>query len=81
MDESLKNTLPADVLSILRAREVGIAKIAEADSQPGSGGAWDEVEALAKVMVEKGDAPTNAQAIAKVLDDNPALYKGYRAEQ
>ena len=46
-----------------------------------SGGAWDEVEALAKVMVEKKLAPSQAQAVTKVLEDNPKLYDRYTAEQ
>ena len=45
------------------------------------GGAWDEVEALAKVMVEKGDAPTKEQAIDKVLAANTELHERYNAEQ
>lgn len=45
------------------------------------GGAWDEVEALAKVMVDKNEAPTKEQAIAKVLDKNPELFDRYNAEQ
>ena len=45
------------------------------------GGAWDEVEALAKVMVDKNEAPTKEQAIAKVLDKNPELHERYNAEQ
>lgn len=45
------------------------------------GGAWDEVEALAKNMVEKKLSPTKEQAIAKVLEDNPELFDRYNAEQ
>ncbi len=45
------------------------------------GGAWDEVEALAKVMVDKKLAPTKEQAIAKVYEQHPELYERYVAEQ
>ena len=46
-----------------------------------SGGAWEEAEALAKVMVDKKLAPTQEQAITKVFEDNPELYSRYTAEQ
>lgn len=45
------------------------------------GSAWAEVEAQAKVMVEKKLAPTQAQAITKVLEGNAELYERYQVEQ
>ena len=39
------------------------------------------IEALAKVMVEKKLAPTQAQAITKVLEENKELYERYTTEQ
>ena len=46
-----------------------------------SGDAWAEVQSKAREMVEKKLAPTEAQAIDKVLQDHPELYDRYQAEQ
>lgn len=46
-----------------------------------SGDAWAEVQSKAREMVEKKLAPTEAQAIDKVLQDHPELYERYQAEQ
>lgn len=64
--------------------QANLARVLEESGQAASGtigGAWDEVEALAKVMVDKKLSPTKEQAIAKVFEDNPELYDRYNAEQ
>lgn len=76
--ESYTTTLKA------ASEQARLAKVLEETGAAASGtvgGAWDEVEALAKALVAKGDEPTQAQAVTKVLETNPELYDRYKAEQ
>lgn len=47
----------------------------------GASNAWDKVEQLAAQIVQKDNQMTKEQAIAKVLEQNPALYSEYLAEK
>jgi hypothetical protein len=42
-----------------------------------SASAWNTIETRAKDMVAKGQAPTMAQAVASVVQDEPGLYSTY----
>ena len=56
-------------------------KEAGADLSGQSGDAWAEVVSKATKMVEAKQAPTQEQAVTKVLEDDPELYGRYKAEQ
>lgn len=43
-------------------------------SQSGAGSAFGKLEAIAKELVSKGEAKTNAKAMALAMDRNPDLY-------
>lgn len=45
------------------------------------GGAWGKIEELAKSIVTKGEGQTMAQAIDRVLAENPKLYEEYTNER
>ena len=52
--------------------EFAPAPVAKQEAPPSA--AWIKLEGLAKAKVEKGAAPTVAQAIATIADEDPALF-------
>ena len=46
-----------------------------------SGSAWGRIEGMASDLVQKGEAPSRAKAIDKVLTDNPELYAEYLSDK
>ena len=49
--------------------------------QPGESTTWGRIEAKADDIVQKGEAPTKAQAIDHILTVEPELYQAYLAEK
>ena len=78
--ENHKTTLRAASAQAKAAEAVLFSERGAATSGT-SGDAWAEVQSKAREMVEKKLAPTEAQAIDKVLQDHPELYDRYQAEQ
>ena len=76
----LEKTLKAASEQIAKG---GLFKPAGADGEPpiGGTGTWAKIQAKANDMVAKKEAPTFAQAIAKIADTDPALYGEYVKEQ
>ena len=77
--ENMKG-LPADVVQILKARQVAIEKIAGSGATRSTGAAWAEVQTIAKQFVASGSSPTEAQAIDRAFLENPELYDRYVLE-
>jgi ribosome recycling factor len=51
------------------------------DATSTNDGSWAKIEELAKSYVAKGDGQTMAQAIDRVLAENPKLYEEYTRER
>jgi|GEM_PF-1716486 len=45
-----------------------------------AGSAWAKIENMANSIIQKGEGMSKAQAISKVLEDNPELYNEYLGE-
>jgi hypothetical protein len=50
-------------------------------ARSGSDSSWAKIEELAKSMITKGQGQTMAQAIDRVLAENPLLYEEYTKER
>ena len=89
MDEkvaALKSVQGNEALEkMLKAGEAAVTKTLNAEvgsSKPaGTESAIEKINKLAAELVTKGEAKTQAQAITKVAERHPDLYKQYRQEQ
>ncbi len=88
--KSLEKLTPEEQAAVTKIFKSGNACLTESmkpvgksgsTSTSAGGGAWDKIVKKAEALVSKDSHFTQAQAIAKVCQDEPALYDEYLAEE